>query len=353
VTSLYCTSRSCSFFTAGIIDREKVLGKYYLFAGNSLFPRTFYTYKPYEGCHRRPHRRDGTPSHAVFLPTIAARRPRSPLVRKQATSPSSPLLGRAHLTFVRPESTYSDAFPVLPGQLPAQSSPLSNTLTHTTNVTSSLHRHASPFAKSCHVHWSTIFMNFSSSCNLARKRALHQSDPLTGPHKARGLTTRRAPHTPTALSAHYTKQASFSRINSFPDEVPHATFLDRISALTQNEKIGDPDLSCLNIPSPASPTTAHLPPRPLAHPQISLGRLARSLSTMMSCFVFTIWWTRFYWPLPLRYLFQRTLISSSPKPSRSNCATATSAYARDGFPPAPEPPLCASSNFGGPHIPWR
>jgi hypothetical protein len=75
---------------------------------------------------------------------------------KQIASSSSPLPGRAHSTFVSPKSTRSGAFPVLPGQLPAPSSPLSNTHTHThihtTNVTNSQHRHTYTFAKLFPVH---------------------------------------------------------------------------------------------------------------------------------------------------------------------------------------------------------
>jgi hypothetical protein len=51
---------------------------------------------------------------------------------------SSPLPGRAHSTFVRLVSASSDAFPVLPGQIPAPRSPQHNTLTHYTGFPSSL-----------------------------------------------------------------------------------------------------------------------------------------------------------------------------------------------------------------------
>jgi hypothetical protein len=216
----------------------KVLVKYLFSAGNSLFPRIFYTYKPYEGCHRCSHRRDGTPSHAVFSPPIAAGQPRSPLLPETCSFPvqvSSSRPSSLDLCTPRIDSITRVSGPPRPTSgFEPPSSPLNNTLTHTTSVTSSVHRHTSPFSKPCHMHWSATSSSFSSSCNFAGKHALHQSDPPTGPHQARRLTTRHPPHTPTALPAHYTKQGSSSTMISFLYRLLHALVMDRIDSPTLN-----------------------------------------------------------------------------------------------------------------------
>jgi hypothetical protein len=117
---------------------KKVLVKYCFFAGNTTFPGNFYTYKPYDGYHRRPHRRDGTsPSQPSRLSSPPF--DHSPISYSSLTAPqSSPLSGRAHSTFIRPLSPRSDAFPVLPGHIRAPGSPNHNTLTHSTGFTKSL-----------------------------------------------------------------------------------------------------------------------------------------------------------------------------------------------------------------------
>jgi hypothetical protein len=152
----------------------------------------------------------------------------------------------------------------------APTSPLSNTLTHATIVTNSLHRHTSHFAKPYHVHWSTTFSNFRSICNPAGKRAQHQSDPPTGPHQARRLTTK---HTPThthhvSSSLHQTRQIVDEEqlsIRATPCSKSGRSLLsDAKRAPNRSET---PDLFYLNILSLASPATAQLPPRPLTHPR--------------------------------------------------------------------------------------
>jgi hypothetical protein len=115
-----------------------------IFSGNSLLARILYTYKPYKGCHRLSYRRDGTPSHVLFSPPIPARRPRSPLLPRPSR------------------------FPVLSS---SKRHTLSNTLTHTTSVTSLLHPHTSPFATACPILKSTTCPSSISNCNHAGKCA--------------------------------------------------------------------------------------------------------------------------------------------------------------------------------------
>jgi hypothetical protein len=55
--------------------REITASKVHFTAGNSTFPPTIYTYKPYAGCHPRLNRRDGTPPRATFSTFATSPRP--------------------------------------------------------------------------------------------------------------------------------------------------------------------------------------------------------------------------------------------------------------------------------------
>jgi hypothetical protein len=115
---------------------------------------------------------------------------------------------------------------------------ISATHSHTTtSVTNSLHRHTPPFAKTFFVHMSNPCLSFSSSCNPVGKRAIYLSDPPTGPHQARRVTTKHTPkNTPTALPSHYTKEARFSTITSLHYQLPCAFILGRINSPTRNTR---------------------------------------------------------------------------------------------------------------------
>jgi hypothetical protein len=124
------------------------------------------------------------------------------------------------------------------------------------------------------------------------------------------------PHTPTALLAHYTKQANFSTMPNFSYQLTCAIILDRICSPSQThgpKRLETSDRSSVNILSPidlsrsGTPTTKTLAYPP--HISQSLERPPLLLVTLQSCFAFTIWWTRLY------CLFARGRVTCDPSHS--------------------------------------